>query len=142
MFIYVFVSRFIINHRHFVTIQLEWQHLVWNYQCKCSCVGGNIFSEICLYLDINNRWSEFFSLLADIECKNWVKCLTIARCYVGLGYQFIISENLTPNKAASPYTLEHFCWRMTNYNQPRGIDLSLTSHKHFLDSHYRRWMSF
>ena len=87
--IYAYVSRFLINHRHFVTVRLEWQHLAWNYQCKCSCVGGNIFYEICLYLDINNRGFEFFFLLADIECEKWEKCLIIARCYVRLSYQFI-----------------------------------------------------
>ena len=31
-----------------------------------------------------------------------------SRCYVRFGYQFIILKNLTPNKAASPYTLENF----------------------------------
>ena len=50
---------------------------------------GNIFSEICLYLDINKREFEFFFLLADIEREKRVKCLVVARCYVGLGYQFI-----------------------------------------------------
>ena len=62
--------------------------------------------EICLYLDINNRGFEFFFLLADIERKKRVKCLIVAKCYIGLGYQFI-PKNLTPNKAASPYTLEN-----------------------------------
>ena len=80
---------FLVNHRHFFTVRLEWLHLVWNNQCKCSCVGRNIFSEICLYLDINNRWFEFFFLLGDIECEKWVKCLIIARSYVRFGYQFI-----------------------------------------------------
>ena len=30
-----------------------------------------------------------FFLLADIEREKRVKCLVVARCYVGLGYQFI-----------------------------------------------------
>ena len=47
------------------------------------------FSEICLYLDINNRGFESFFLLADIESEKRVKCLIVARCYVGLVYQFI-----------------------------------------------------
>ena len=58
-------------------------------QCICFCVGGNIFSEICIYLDINNRRFEFFFLLADIEREKLVKCLIVVRCYVGLGYQII-----------------------------------------------------
>ena len=60
-----------------------------NNQCNCYCVGGTFFSEICLDLDINNRGFEFFFLLADIERQKRVKCLIVARCYVGLGYQFI-----------------------------------------------------
>ena len=51
-------------------------------------------------------------------------------------------KNLNPNKAESPFTLEISGWRMTNYIQPRGIDQSLTSHKHFLDSNDRMWMDF
>ena len=89
IYVYEYVSRFLINHRHFVTVRLESQHLVWNNQCKCSCVGGNIFSEICFYLDINNRGFEFLFLLADMECEKWVKSYIIAKFYVGLGYQFI-----------------------------------------------------
>ena len=57
---------------------------------------------------MDNRGFEFFFLLADIERQKRVKCLLVARCYVGLGYQFIQPKNLTPNKAASPYTLENF----------------------------------
>ena len=73
-----------------------------------SCVGGNIFSKICLYLDINNRGFEFFFLLADIEREKWVKWLVVARCYGGSVVNSSKPKNLTQNKAAPPYTLEHF----------------------------------
>ena len=65
-----------------------------NSQYKCSCVGGNIFSAICLYLDINNRGFEFFFLPAGVMF-DWV-------------INSSILKNLTPDKAASPYTLENF----------------------------------
>ena len=60
----MYIFKFLINYRHFVTIGFEWQHLIWNNQCKCCCVGGNIFSEICLYLNIDNRGFEVFFLIS------------------------------------------------------------------------------
>ena len=104
--LYVHIKMFLVNYRHFVTVWLEWQHLVWNNQCKCFCVGRNTFSEICLYLDINNSGFEIFFVFSHIDRERRVKCFIVARCYVELFINSSIPKNLTPNNAVSPYTLE------------------------------------
>ena len=71
-------------------------------------LAGTFSMKFAFILDINNRGFEFFFWFADIECEKWVKCLIIARCYGGLSYNSSMANNLTPNKAASPYTLENF----------------------------------
>ena len=57
---------------------------------------------------MNNRGFESFFLLANIKRAKRVKCLTVAMCYVGLVINSSIPKNLTPNKAASLYTLHNF----------------------------------
>ena len=77
--------------------------------------NDNIFSEItsanalvlagtlkfAFYLDINNRGFEFFFLLADIEREKRVKCLVVARYYVGLGYQIIHTKELNSRQGGN-----------------------------------------
>ena len=86
---------------------------------------------------------KFFFLLANIEYEKRVKCLIIAKCYVGLGYQFIHTKEFNFKQGCLTINPRQFHgWRTTNYNQLRGIDLSLALHKHFLDSHNRSRMDF
>ena len=87
--------------QNFAAVTLEWEHLLWNNQCKCTYVGRNIFSEIYFYLDIYNREFEILFLLADIEREKWVKYLIVARSYVGLGYKFIHTKEFNSKQGCT-----------------------------------------
>ena len=72
-----------------------------------------------------------------------VKCLVVARCYVELGRQFIHTKEFNSKQGCITIHPRTFLvGETTNYNQLWGIDLSLALHKHFWDSHDRRWMDF
>ena len=106
---YMSILRIFVNYR--LTFWLEWQHLVWNKQYKCSSVGGNIFSQICYYLDISNEAFELLFLLADVEREKRVKCVIVARCDGGLSYQFIRIKKFNSKQGCitiHPYNLENF----------------------------------
>ena len=56
--------------------------------CANALVLAKTFSVKFAFICISTT-DEFFFLLADIEREKRVKCLIVARCYVGFGYQSI-----------------------------------------------------
>ena len=75
--------------------------------------------------------------------RTW-KAGKVSCSYVGLGYIFIHTKEFNSKQGCITINPRKFLvgWGTTNYNQLRGIDLNLALHKHFWDSHDRRWMDF